>query len=530
MIPLQVPFAEKDEAKALGARWDPMQKIWYIPDALETQADQFQRWLPGGSVTQPGAVTDSPLAEQAIPANDQEKGVPLSQLMFQVQTALRQRFQGGIWVRAEIANLNERRGHIYLELSETAETGQPIATCRAMIWQSQATHLLAQFESVTGVSLQTGQSVLLLTEVNFHEKFGFSLMVQDIDPSFTLGEIEANLNKIREQLKQEGLLAHNKRFAMPTDFMRLAVVAPPNAAGLGDFRADADHLHQLGLCEFLYFYASFQGDKAETELGLAFENVWALHEEKPFDAMIIIRGGGAKLDLNPLNTYTLAKQVAQASLPVLTGIGHERDNTILDEVAAVRFDTPSKVIAAVRHQIVTGAQTARQHWEQVQHLSRRFLDRQKQQLQSAEHTIQHQSLVWLHRHQSKLTPWMQTIQQQAQAKVQHESYQLSQHQQQVQTQTQHRLTMHRQHLSQMHSIIQTVPHTLLERARKHNKQMIGYVLSAGPKTQLSRGFALVRNSKGEPITEAEQARHQAQLAIQFRDGTVKAVPLDDPDQ
>jgi exodeoxyribonuclease VII large subunit len=526
MIPLHVPFAEKDEAKALGARWNPAQKTWYIPENLADQAEQFGRWLPGKQADL-STIAASPLSESAVPANDQEKGISLSQLMFQVQSALRQQFQGGIWVRAEIANLNERRGHLYLELSETAESGQPIATSRAMIWQSQAGRLLSQFESVTGVALKAGQTVLLLVEVNFHEKFGFSLVVQDIDPSFTLGEIEANLNKIRQQLKQEGLLEHNKRFSLPMDFMRLAVVAPPNAAGLGDFKADADRLHQLGLCEFLYFYASFQGDKTETEMGLAFDNVMALHGEKPFDAMIVIRGGGAKLDLNPLNCYALARHIAEAPLPVLTGIGHERDNTILDEVAAVRFDTPSKVIAAVRHQIVTSAQTARQHWEQVQHLSRRFLDRQKQQLQTAEHSIQQQALVWVHRHQSVLSPWMQTVNEQARAKVRHQAYELSQRHQLIQTQTRHRLAMHQQSLAQYWERLHQAPEQILQRAKKHNKQMIGYILSAGPKTQLSRGFALVRDANGQPVTRAEQARHQSQLAIQFRDGTVKALPLDE---
>ena len=527
MIALQVPFAEKDQAKALGARWNPAQKIWYIPDALENQVEQFQRWLPDAGVAQPGTVTPTPLAPQAVPANEQDKGLTLSQLMYQVQTALRQGFPGGLWVRAEIANLSQRRGHVYLELSETAESGQPIATCRAMIWQSQAKRLLSQFESVTATPLQSGQTVLLLAEINFHEKFGFSLKVADIDPSFTLGEIEANLNQIRQQLKREGCFDHNKRFGMPTDFMRLAVIAPPNTAGLGDFRADADRLQQLGLCTFMYFHASFQGHQTESELSQAMQQVGQQHQSHPFDAMIMIRGGGAKLDLNPLNTYHLAKQITQASLPVLTGIGHERDNTILDEVAAVRFDTPSKVIAAISHQIISRAQAAQQHWADIQYRSRWLLDRQKQQLMSAEHRIQQQALVGLHRHQSKLAPWMQNIEQYARTRIQQQSHQLSQHQQQVQTQTQHRLAMHRQNLAQWRKTTQTLPQQLLQRAKKNNQQMMRHVLSSGPKTQLNRGFALVRAPDNQPITHAKQAQRQSRLQIQFRDGTIKAKPLDE---
>jgi len=346
MILLEVPFTEKEVAKSLGARWNPMEKKWYVPDELEDRLSAFSKWLPLQTVTQ------SALSSDAIPANERAKGISLSQLMMQVQGAMRQAFPGAVWVKAELANLNERRGHLYLELSETAESGQPIANCRAMIWQSQVKRLLERFALETGSALKAGQKVLLLAEVNFHEKFGFSLVIQDLDPSFTLGELEANLNKIRQQLIADKLYDLNKNQPFPKDFFRVAVIAPPNAAGLGDFRADADQLQAANLCEFKYIYSAFQGDRVEAEMLAAFEAFNGLHNAKAFDALIIIRGGGAKLDLNPLNVYSLAKQIAQISVPVLTGIGHERDTTILDEVACMRFDTPSKVIAGIRQSIL----------------------------------------------------------------------------------------------------------------------------------------------------------------------------------
>ncbi len=138
MILLEVPFAEKDAAKSLGARWNPMEKKWYVPENLADDLAPFERWLPNQPTL---SIVDSPLSPDAVPANEKEKGVTLGQLMFQVQSALRQSFPGAVWVKAEIANLNERRGHVYLELTETAETGGAIATCRAMIWQSQVTRI-----------------------------------------------------------------------------------------------------------------------------------------------------------------------------------------------------------------------------------------------------------------------------------------------------------------------------------------------------------------------------------------------------
>src|SRR5690606_37877638 len=196
--------------------------------------------------------------------------------------------------------------------------------------------------------------IKLLVQVrpSFKAQYGFSLEILDIDPDFTLGDLEAKKREIRTRLQQEGLWGRNKGLAQPWDYQRVLVLAPQGAAGLGDFQAEAVRLQTYGICRFTYCFSRFQGEGAAREMKAsllqAFEE-WA--RPLPGDAVVIIRGGGAVNDLAWLNDYELARAVCEMPVPVLTGIGHERDSTVLDEIANIRFDTPSKVIAGIERAI-----------------------------------------------------------------------------------------------------------------------------------------------------------------------------------
>lgn len=516
MILLEVPFSEKDSAKSLGARWNPQEKKWYVPESLEDDLTPFEKWLPG---TQPDNTT------KLTAANEKEKGIPLSHLMHQVQSALRNSFAGAVWVVAEVANLNERRGHWYFELTENTDSGQQLANCRAMIWQNQADRILQTFSQQTGSELSAGQKVLLLVEVSFHEKFGFSLVIQDIDPSFTLGELEANLQAIRQQLIQEKLYDLNKQFPIPNDYFRVAIIAPPSAAGLGDFRADAKLLEQEGLCEFKYFYSAFQGERVVDEMLSAFDAFEALHQANQFDALIILRGGGAKLDLQPLNDYQLAKRIAKQNLPVLTGIGHERDKTILDEVAACRFDTPSKVIAGIRQSIFTAAQKARQDWLLIEKSSLLFVQNQKQQLIESNQQVVNQSQQILQAQKHALKPLMIQIEQRGMRTLEKHQNQISTQLQIIQHQALHTSNQQRQQLQYFWQVLEQRPSQLVESVRQQIQNQIAYILSAGPKTQLNRGFTLVKNEQNNPVISVNNAVTESSLQIHFKDGILEAKPI-----
>ncbi|MDP3639534.1 MAG: exodeoxyribonuclease VII large subunit, partial [Azonexus sp.] len=180
----------------------------------------------------------------------------------------------------------------------------------------------------------------------FKAQYGFSIEIDAIDPEYTLGDLEARKREIRTRLQQEGIYDANKKLSSPWDFNAVLVVAPQGAAGLGDFQAEATRLERFGICRFVYATSRFQGEGAANEIKQALQSAlqhWRDSAMSTPDAVVIIRGGGAVNDLAWLNDYELAKHICTMKIPVLTGIGHERDNTILDEVSNIRFDTPSKV-------------------------------------------------------------------------------------------------------------------------------------------------------------------------------------------
>ncbi len=509
---LNVPFSEKELAKQQGARWDPLHKKWYIPPHVD-DLTPFSRWLNHKeSITDSLILSPSP-TDETLPTSQ-----GLAEFLVGIQTYLLQHYTRAQWVRAEIANLSERRGHWYLELSESDSHGQTLASCRAMIWASQAQAILQRFEKVTASTLASGQKVLLQVQVNFHEKFGLSLLIQDIDPKFTLGEIEANLIAIRQQLVSAGLYRLNKQHQLAADLFNIAVISPPQAAGLGDFRADAEILVRHQLCQFTYFHSSFQGENVLTQMQGAFAAFNALHQRCPFDALVIIRGGGAKLDLHPLNQFELAKLICEAPIPVLTGIGHERDNTLLDEVAHTRFDTPSKVINGIWHQIQQAAQQTQKNWQHIERLSQKTLLQTQRNLNALYQACQFQQQQTLNNLQQKLTPLFQQVHHRATQKLNTQAGRLEGALEQVRAQARYPLWEKKRALNNHQQQLQKHTQRALVQTRQRMQQFIAYVLSAGPQSQLKRGFSLVSTNENQPITSREQAQKQAQLILQFHDG------------
>ncbi len=535
MIFLNVPFREKDEAKSLGARWDAPSKRWYIPADYGKDVSAFSRWLEDGSAEglQPellsSDVVSNPLLVDAnsksnlLFTNHEEKGKRLSEVMFSVQNALRSALPGAIWVIAEIANINERRGHYYFELTETDESGKNIANCRAMIWQSQAERLLTKFSADTGSELAIGQKVLMLAEASFHAQYGFSLVIQDIDSSYTLGELEQKLNQIRKNLVSKGIYLNNKQHLLPKDFFRLAVIAPPEAAGLGDFRADADVLQNHQLCEFKYFYSSFQGEAVESEMLSAINAIESLHATKPYDAIVIIRGGGAKLDLSMLNIQSIAEKICLLEIPVMSGIGHERDNTIIDEVANTQFDTPSKVIAYIRTQIAQQAQTAMNDWQAIEKTSLIKVQTLANSIKQLNHDITQNSLANASKWYKKLEPLNSEVKARCTASLHKTSQYIDAYMQETQSTVRQQLARVDTQADQFYQAIHDNAKRALSTQKQQIIQSIAFVLSSGPKSQLNRGFSIVKSSQGQPITTAEKALNEKHINIEFADGIVDAV-------
>lgn len=247
------------------------------------------------------------------------------------------------WIKAETSDVRiNQNGHCYLEFIEKDSLGKNIiAKARAMIWANSFYLLKAFFEETTKQPFSSGIKVLVQVSVTFHELYGYSLTVHDIDPSYTLGDQAMQRAAIIKQLQEEGVLEMNQELDLPIPMNRIAIISSPTAAGYEDF------CHQLmnnssGYAFYLkLFPAIMQGDKAEQSIIEALEKIYA-HQEL-FDAVAIIRGGGATSDLSCFDSYLLAANCAQFPLPIITGIGHERDETVLDVVAHTRAKTPTAV-------------------------------------------------------------------------------------------------------------------------------------------------------------------------------------------
>ncbi len=272
-----------------------------------------------------------------------DKSLSLTELNYRVRDAIRDHLPDTYWIRAETSDVRpNRNGHCYLEFIEKDPARQAIvAKARGVIWSGVFQMLSVYFEQETGQPFTSGINVLVRVSVDFHELYGYSLSVTDIDPSFTLGEIARQRQLVLKQLEEEGVLTLNKELTLPEPANRIAVISSPTAAGYEDFR-DQLLKNQAGLVFYTkLFPAIMQGDRSEGSVIAALEKIF--HYKELFDAVAIIRGGGATSDLSCFDSYGVAVHVAQFPLPVVSGIGHERDVTVLDMVAHTRAKTPTAV-------------------------------------------------------------------------------------------------------------------------------------------------------------------------------------------
>lgn len=567
---LDVPFKEKDEAKALGARWDAGARKWYVPEG--TEITLFSAWLPA-SLKSPNPVSmpSSELTiavevagrEVALP----KKGVTLSLLLAGVAQAVAQAFKSGVWTIVEVVEARPRNGHVYLELSERTPEGNVLASARAAIWANVANKILPEFERTTGASIASGIKLLVRAKPVFKPQFGFNLEIDAIDPEYTLGDLEARKREIRTRLQQEGIFHANKELPAPWDFNAVLVVAPKGAAGLGDFQAEANRLERFGICQFIYASSRFQGEGAAQEIRFALLDAlknWNNSVNPRPDAVAIIRGGGAVNDLAWLNDFELAKTICSLKIPVLTGIGHERDSTILDEVANIRFDTPSKVAAGIEQVIKKRVEEAKANFEllttlatRVANASRGGLDKDFTAIQSGAFrqvaTAKQSASELMGEIQLGATSTVHDAKHDARrlvTDVRHEAYQL--------------LAMAKRDVPGIFSEIKAEASNVLRMARAVTKTRLeathdrasldvrrsresvdqglqDVTLSArqtiagartaatalfrevagqGPEKTLGRGFAIVRDELGKPVTSAIDAKSSDGLEIEFRNGRV----------
>lgn len=277
---------------------------------------------------------------------------PLS--LYELNTLVRRTLQFSLddsyWLQAELSEVRENRGHCYVEFIQKGADGNAIvAKSRGQVWANKWALLRPYFEHVTGQRLAAGMQVLVCVQITFHELYGFALNIIDIDPAYTLGDIARRRQEILQKLKAEGVLTMNKELPLPRLLQRIAIISSPTAAGYQDFCNQLEHNPYHLAFHTRLFPATMQGDEVEQSVVAALDAIASELDE--WDCVVIIRGGGSTADLNGFDTLLLAENVAQFPLPIITGIGHERDDTVIDLIAHTRVKTPTAAAEfLVQHQ------------------------------------------------------------------------------------------------------------------------------------------------------------------------------------
>ena len=271
-----------------------------------------------------------------------ERRLTLRQLNLMVRNAVETALPDEYWVEAELSECREHGGHCYMELIEKDDrSNTPVARASAKCWRQTWQLVRPYFERTTGQPLRPGLKVLLKVYAQFHEAYGFSWIVSDIDPTFTLGDMVRRRQEIVRQLKEEGIFDLQRELHISPFARRIAVISAPTAAGYGDFCRQLEDNDYGFRFQVQLFPAIMQGEQVEASVISALNAIYS----QPFDVVVIIRGGGATADLSGFDTLALAENVAQFPLPIITGIGHDRDESILDMVSNLRVKTPTAAAA-----------------------------------------------------------------------------------------------------------------------------------------------------------------------------------------
>ena len=493
-------------------------------------------------------------------------GISLSHLLAGVNRIVAQAYTTGVWTIVEVMSLNVANRHVYFDLSERDGNGKVLAKVRAVIWGTVASTILPAFKSATGIELAPGLKLLVRARPVFKEQYGFSLEIDAIDDQFTLGDFELRKKEIRQKLTDEGIFEANQKLPPPWDYNTVLVVAPAKGAGLGDFQVEAERLAAHGVCQFSYCYSRFQGEGAGAEIRAALLealHAWKAQHGTPPDAIAIIRGGGAANDLAWLNDYPLERLVCRLPIPVLTGIGHERDSTLLDEVAHASFDTPSKVIGGIEQLIWRRARSAQDEFAAIMSLSSRALhtvsanvirleaavrsDAQRQlaeaqqlstdlkttiyqvtqqrigdarsETMAAAATVKTASVQAVATAKAEVPALIDGIMLGARHSIRNARLNVLNARQSVYEAAKAQTASARERSAQAEADIRTLARGALKLQRSQAEGLMREIAGQGPEKTLRRGFALVM-ANGKPVSRSEQVAAGTPLEIQFSDGAL----------
>ncbi|AUH52536.1 exodeoxyribonuclease VII large subunit [Chromobacterium sp. ATCC 53434] len=451
------------------------------------------------------------------------------------------------WVRIEIAQLqvHASSGHIYMEGVEHDEAGREIAKCRLTLWRGQRMAVEGKFEAATGSKLVKGMKILGLLRPVFHEQYGFTVVLEDVDPNFTLGDMQRKLRMIRETLTRERVIDANRSLPMPSDYTVVCVISPDGAAGLGDFMEVAGRLSRYGLCKFHQRSALFQGTEAPNQIHALLERLMGgLAKGHQVDTVVILRGGGSAADLAWLNDLDLARAICNMPIPVYTAIGHERDRTILDEVAKCAFDTPSKAALHIEEIIVANARYAERQWREIRQRAESELRLMEAALANNRQQLADRACQVLNAGVTTISYRREQVANHAQHSIERISGQLRERTVGLGRLASGKLAMLESQIARNLVAIRSLPWRHLDKAaatvsqqRLHYdhlpvrvlnrgeasvRRLAALLLGIGPAATMRRGFALIRKLDGTVATKTEQIAVEETFRVEMSDGVIDA--------
>ncbi len=401
------------------------------------------------------------------------------------------------WVVAETSDLRVVRGHCYMELVEKDDRDVTVAKLGAVIWASTFVRLNAEFQAATGSELKTGMKLLVMVTANYHSQYGFKAVINDIDPSYTLGDMARQRLEILKRLKADGIIDMNKELPIADVPQRIAVISAAGAAGYGDFMNQLEH-NPYGLKFYTcLFGASMQGAQTVPSVLAALDRINGYQDL--FDAVVIIRGGGATSELNSFDNYDLAASVAQFPLPVIVGIGHDRDETVLDFVAAVRVKTPT----AAAEWLIKRGTNALAHLDELQEAV----------VTAVRETVGHA--------REQLTYYTGMIPAAARRIIETNGIRLDNFAKSIPLAANNLIAAQRTRLDRASERMSQAVEHAMQREQQRLKALGEKAALLSPENTLQRGYSLVW-AGGKCVTAASQINPGERVTMQFADGTADA--------
>lgn len=461
--------------------------------------------------------------------------------MGELNLVIRSSFDATYWVVAEVANVSTAaRGHMYFELVEK-DQNQIVAKARANLWSNKKNQIVSSFEEVTKQSIKTGMKLLMQLSVDFHSVYGISFQIHDIDPAYSLGELEKERQETIKTLENEGLLDFNKQYILPEVIQKIAIISSENAAGHQDFIAQLHNNTAGYVFQTELFPSLMQGEQAGISIIKALEK--AEKSKTLFDALVIIRGGGSNLDLACFDEYEMNARIAQCIFPVLSGIGHERDTSVTDMIAHTQLKTPTAVATFIIDRNIQFEEQLKDLFFRTLDFSKDFVqneifrmkewgkiitDGAQYQLLSAEHFLKTSSykinkcsIHLINKSHIKLKQEKANLRLESMRYKEQQKYQLKHKYNQLELSVKDFINLNSEQIKHKNKIL--LDTTLLIDTQNNKLNYLNHMIKVSdPNSILKRGFSITRKN-GKAITHIHSIETGDLLETQLIDGNFKSI-------